>query len=112
MYCVISLEDEALAGVGQSPAHRVLVHAEGGEARVEGELVRQYVDGGLAPTLGRTCNPNSSESQTRHIVSQKGIRRCLVAHCPGRVDESPVGGAGNTVVGPPGVPVGGDGGGQ
>lgn len=46
------------------------------------------------------------------IVSQKGIRRCLVAHCPGRVDESPVGGAGYPVVGPPGVPVSGDGGRQ
>ena len=51
VYCVISLEDEALAGVVQSAGDELLVEGEGGEGGVVSQAAGRDVDGGLAPAL-------------------------------------------------------------
>ena len=49
--CLISLEDEALAGVVESAGDELLVEGEGGEGGVVSQAAGGDVDGGLAPTL-------------------------------------------------------------
>ena len=51
MYCVISLEDEALAGVVESAGDELLVEGECGEGGVVSQAAGGDVDGGLPPAL-------------------------------------------------------------